>query len=182
MTTEKALLTAEDLLDLPDDECRYELLDGELVKMAPTGGKHGQVLINIGIALGAYVKRQDLGIVLGGDPGIILRRNPDRVRAPDVCFIARERIPPEGLPDGYLELIPDLVIEVVSPNDRATQVQDKIEEWLRAGVRLVWAVYPGTRSVVAYQSLSAIRVYTESETLDGAPVLPDFTCSVASLF
>ena len=182
MATEQRLLTAEDLFKLPDDGYRYELLDGELVKMAPPGGEHGLVLFDVTLPLGNYVTAHDLGAVLVGGPGIVLRRNPDRVRAPDLCFIARDRIPAGGLPRGYLEVIPDLVVEVISPGDRAAEVQEKVEEWLTAGVRLVWALYPRTRSVAAYQSLTVVRVYTESDVLDGAPVLPGFSWPVASLF
>ncbi len=91
-------------------------------------------------------------------------------------------MPAQGLPRGYLEVVPDLIVEVISPGDSAAEVQEKIEEWLRAGARLVWAVYPDTRSVVAYQSLAAVRVYTEADILDGEPVLPGFTCPVARLF
>ena len=89
MTTEKALLTAEDLLRLQDDQHRYELLDRELLEMSPAGGRHGNVMARVTSPLTAFVDTHDLGEVSCGDPGIILRRHPDRVRAPDVCFIAR---------------------------------------------------------------------------------------------
>ena len=137
MTSEKTLLTVEDLLRLPVDHRHYELLDGELVEMSPTGGTHGRVIVKLVTLLSTHVEAHDLGEVLAGDPGIILRRHPDRVRAPDVCLIARERVPAGGPPSGYLEIIPDLVVEIVSPNDRAADVQAKIEEWLQAGARLV---------------------------------------------
>ena len=182
MLTRQTLLTADDLLKLPDDGYRYELIDGELVQMAPPGGEHGGVVAAATSILFVYVQAIDLGWVLGGDPGVILRRNPDRVRAPDVCFIARNRLPEGRLPTGYLEIVPDFIIEIVSPSDRAVDVQAKIEEWLRAGARLVWAVYPSTRSVVAYRSQTEIRIYSEGDILDGEPVLPGFTCPVARLF
>lgn len=182
MAIAKALMTAEELLKLPDDGRRYELLDGELVEMAPAGWEHGRVAARAAHRLLGHVEAQQLGEVVSGDPGIILRRNPDRVRAPDVCFVARDRLPREGVLKGYVDIVPDLVVEVISPNDTAAEVQQKIEEWLSAGARLVWAMYPDTRSVVAYRGLADVRVYTESDTLDAAPVLPDFTCPVASLF
>src|SRR5487761_1855071 len=153
MTTEKTLSTAEDLLKLPDDGKLYELLDGELVEMSPPGGTLGKAMAKISQLLLNHVEGPGLGEVLCGDPGIILLRYPDRVRAPDVCFIARERVPAGGISAKYLEVVPDFVIEIVSPDDRASEVQEKIEEWLRAGARLVWAVYPQTRSVVAYRGL-----------------------------
>jgi Uma2 family endonuclease len=175
-------MTADELWALPGNGCRRELLDGELVEMPPAGAEHGYVEGNVYYQLQTYVQPLELGRVLVGEPGVILRRGPDRVRAPDVCFIARERIPAEGLPKTFLEFVPDLIVEVVSPGDTAAEVQQKIEEWLQAGARLVWAVYPNTRSVVAYRGLDDIRVYAEGDTLNGVPVLPGFTCPVASLF
>lgn len=182
VTTAKTLLTAEDLFELPDDGRRYELLDGELKEMTPPGGEHGGVEANLTYLLNAHVRERGLGRVLSGDPGVFLRRNPDRVRAPDVCFIAAGRLPGDKPPAGYLEIVPDLIIEIISPNDKASDVQQKIEEWLAAGAKLVWALYPATHSIVAYRSLTDIRVYTEADTIDGSPVLPDFTCKVAELF
>src|SRR5207253_529773 len=123
-----------------------------------------------------------LGLFLVGDPGVVLGRDPDRVRAPDACFIAAERALEARRPTGFLQSIPDFVVEVVSPGDTAAEIQEKVEEWLRAGVRLVWAMYPNTRSVFAFRGLDSARVYVESDTIDGAPVLPDFTCRVADLF
>ena len=183
MTTEKAtLITAEELLTLPDDGKCYELLDGELVGTMPPGGEHALVMVSASFALRAYVRDHALGAVLAGDPGIILHRNPDRVRAPDVCFISRERVPEGGIPQGYLEVVPDFMIEIVSPGDSAGEVQAKLEEWLRAGARLVWAMYPDTCSIVAYKSLQSGRVFAESELIDAAPVLPEFSIRVADLF
>ena len=175
-------LAADDLFRLQDDGHRYELLDGGLVEMAPTGGKHGRASAKVAQLLLNHVEPDDLGEVLSNEPGIVLQRNPDRVRAPDVCFIARHRVPAEELPGGYLDSVPDLIVEVISPTDRATEGPAKIEEWLRAGARLVWAVFPNTRSVVAYQSFTDIGVTTETDTLDGAPVLPGFACPVTDPF
>ena len=182
MTSPGTLLTADDLLRLPDDGRRYELLDGEVKEMAPAAYEHGRVLTKVVIVLGSYVEANDLGEVVAGDPGIILRRNPDRVRAPDVAFFARERVPTGEARAKFVDVVPDLVVEIVSPNDTAAEVQQKVEEWLRVGVRLVLALYPGTRSVVAYQSLATVRVHTETDSLTGEPVLPGFSCPVSSLF
>lgn len=182
MTTEATRLTAADLFCLPDDGRRYELLDGVLVEMAPPGGEHGSVSFEVAFALGAHVKAGALGQVLINDVGIVLGRDPDRVRGPDVCFIAANRIPAGGIPKTYVEVVPDLIVEVISPTDTATEVQDKIMEWLRAGARLVWAVYPNTRQVVAYRSPSDVRIYSGSDLIDAEPVLPGFSCPVAAFF
>jgi len=175
------LLTAEDLPTLADDGCYHELLDWVLSEVTPPGGLHGQTLTAVAALLHAYVRQNRLGRVLAGDPGIILGRNPDRVRAPDICFIARERVPAGGIPAGYLEIVPDFVVEIVSPINRAGEVEQKTQEWLQAGVRRIWVVYPETHSVTAYRTLADVRVSTESETIDGAPVLPEFAMQVADL-
>lgn len=182
MTIQHTHLTAEDLFRMPDDGRRYELIHGELSEMTPPGGEHCSVMNMIGYLLTHHVRPRGLGRVLTGDPGIIIAREPDHVRAPDVCFIARDRIPPEGIPRGYVEIVPDLIVEVVSPSDSAEEVEAKIGEWLAAGARLVWAVYPRTRRVLAHQPGGIARVYTEEDTIDGAPVLPEFTCRVGEFF
>ncbi|MGI8551879.1 MAG: Uma2 family endonuclease [Dehalococcoidia bacterium] len=182
MTIPKKLLTAEDFWCLPSSDGRTELIDGEVMETMPPGGEHNYIMGELTIRLGSYVRTNGLGVVLPGDTGIILARDPDRVRGPDLCFIARDRLPGGKVPRGYLEMIPDLIVEIVSPNDRAAEIQAKTEEWLRAGARLVWAMYPTTRTVVAAQGLGAVRVYHESDTVTGDPVLPGFTLPVAELF
>lgn len=181
MATEQKLLTAEELWELPDDGLRRELLDGVLVEMSPTGRKHARSMSKMARVLGAHADETGSGEVYCGDLGILLRRNPDRVRAPDVCFISNERL--EGAnEDGYIEVVPEFVIEIVSPGDRASEVQAKIEEWLRAGAVLVWAAYPRTRSIHAFRGGSETRVYGPAETIGAAPVLPEFSVRVADLF
>jgi len=182
MSTQKILFTADDLLRLPNEGKRYELVKGELIEMAPTGGRHGRVAIRIGWRLGAYVEQQDLGEVFAAETGFLLERNPDKVRAPDGAFVAKGRLPPGDLPVGFLDIVPDLVVEVVSPSDTASYVQAKVEDWIRAGVRLVWVFYPDTRSVASYGSLDEVRILTESDRLQGDPVLPGFSCLVKDLF
>jgi Uma2 family endonuclease len=180
MTVEKTLVTAEELLRMPGD-CRRELLDGEVVEIAPAGGPHNRTITKTAIHLGGYVYEHALGEVLSGDTGIIVARNPDRVRAPDVCFFTKERMP-DGVPEGYQEIVPDLVVEIVSPNDTALEVQQKTEEWLRVGVRLVWTMYPETRTIAVAQEPGSVRILHEGDTLSGEPVLPGFSIPVAALF
>ncbi len=181
MTT-RALVTADELLRMPDDGRRCELIEGELIEMAPAGLRHGEVTATIALLIGRHVRRNDLGSVFVADPGFFLQRDPDTVRAPDVAFIAKKRLSPEGAPAGFSDTIPDLVVEVVSPNDRAGQVQEKIEQWIEHGVKLVWLVYPECRSITVYRSLSDVRVLHEADQLTGEPVLPEFSCPVAEIF
>lgn len=175
-------MTAGELLALPDDGKRRELVRGELREMTPAGAKHGRAAAALTVLLGQHVRAQQLGIVLAAETGFRISRNPDTVRAPDVSFVARERVPSAGPPDGYWELAPDLAVEVVSPNDTATEVQSKVQMWLDSEVRLVWVVYPDTRSVVAYESLKEISTFTAEDTLSGGEVVTGFECKVAEIF
>ncbi len=138
--------------------------------------------MRLGSLLDQYVTAHRLGLMFAAETGFVLSKNPDTVRAPDIAFVVRERIPPDGLPEGYWELAPDLAVEVVSPNDTAAEVQSKAQMWLKSGVRLVWVVYPDTRSVVAYKSLKEISVLTVGDALSGGDVVPGFECTVAEVF
>ena len=181
MTT-RTLVTADELLRMPDDGKRYELIEGELIELAPAGGRHSNIGLRIAALLFQHVDKSNLGDMFGADCGFFLRHDPDTVRAPDAAFIASERIPPGGIPVGYLDTIPDLAVEVVSPNDRAGQVQAKIEQWIEHGVKLVWLVHPERHSITVYSSVREVQVLHEGDTLTGDPVLPDFSCSVSEIF
>ena len=174
-----ALLTAEDLERLgPDSRC--ELMDGVLVEMPPVGPTHGRVTIQLGTRLFLHAEAHGLGRVYT-EVGFILQRGPDRVRAPDLAFIHADRIPPEGEPPGFWEIAPDLVVEVVSPNDTPGELQTKVREWLEAGVHLVWLVYPSSRTVTVVRSLLDRRELSADDTLGGEDVLPGFSCRVDEL-
>lgn len=182
MTETKTGMTAEDLIAMPDDGTRREVVKGELREMPPAGALHGDVAMNLGALLKHHVKANGLGRVPAAETGFILARNPDTIRAPDTGFISKERIPPGGPPRGYWELAPDLAVEVVSPNDTAAEVQEKVRDWIEAGVKLAWVVYPQTRSVVVHRSLKEIFTLTEEETLSGEEVVPGFECTVKEIF
>lgn len=182
MAETKTGMTAEELMKLPDDGMRRELVKGEVREMPPAGALHGDIAMNIGALLKNHVKANGLGKVPAAETGFIIARNPDTTRAPDTGFISKERVPKEGPPDGYWELAPDLAVEVVSPNDTATEVQEKVREWIDAGARLVWIVYPKTREVVVHKSLKDIEILTEEETLGGENVIPGFECRVSEIF
>src|SRR5437867_3365473 len=182
MTTERQTMTADELLHLPDDGMRHELIHGELRTMPPAGGLHGVVANLLAFQITAFVRPRGLGIVLAAETGFWLERDPDHVRAPDVAFIAAGRLPEGGIPSTYLEIVPDLAAEVVSPNDTAREVEEKIHEWLQAGVRMVLALRPPRRTVTVYRSVQDVTILTEDDVLDGGDVLPGFTCPVRDLF
>ena len=180
--TQPALMTAEELFDLPADDYKYELVAGELIRMAPTGGEHGVLTVRIGRILDEYVEAHDLGICSGAETGFILRRAPDIVRAPDAAFIAKARIPETGIPKTYWPFAPDLAVEVTSPSDRFSAVQTKIAEYFSAGTRLVWVIEPATRTVYAYRSVHDVQALGEDDELSGADVLPGFRYALGRLF
>jgi Uma2 family endonuclease len=186
VSTQRTLITAEEFLDISaelsarGESC--ELINGEVVKMPPAGGSHGFTAHKTSLRLGNYVERNDLGYVFAAETGFFLRRNPDTVRAPDVAFIRKDRLRQDELPTGFVETTPDLVVEVVSPNDRAADVQSKAAEWLQAGARLVWVLYPSTRSIMIYHSPKDVRMLSGDDILDGKPVFDDFEVPVRELF
>ena len=182
MRARKTLLTAEELLRLSTTGCRYELVRGELFEMPPAGGRHGNVAMQIGTLLNTHVCANQLGYGFAAETGFILQRNPDTVRAPDASFVAKDRLPMGDVPAGFLEVAPDLAVEVVSPSDSDREVQDKVEDWLRAGTRLVWVIYPTTCSAKVCRSLEEFQELSEDDSLDGGDVLPGFACMIRELF
>lgn len=182
MVTTVQLLTADDLLALPDDGFRYELIEGELKKMAPAGSQHGRVAHNVAIDLGQHVKASDLGVVYAAETGFRLRTNPDTVRAPDAAFVTKSRAQAAGDVPGYWPGAPDLAIEVLSPNDNFTEVEQKVFEWLDAGSRLVIVFNPHNRTATTYRSRTSIRVHTDAETLDASDVVTGWKFAIARAF
>lgn len=178
----KTLITAEELYEMSSDSFRYELVKGELVEMGLTGGMHGMVVANVTTVLSQFVRVQQLGRVFAGDTGFILTHDPDTVRGADVAFVRKERIPEGGLPEGFVPFEPDLAVEVVSPNDRWIDVQQKLELYLNSGTKMVWLIDIERKRVHIYRSLTDLRILTEADTLTGEDVLPGFSCPVAELF
>lgn len=177
----KTLLTSDDLWRMVADGSRYELSKGELLPMTPVGVRHAIVVNNVGRVLGEFVGQNSLGIV-GPEIGFKLRRNPDTLRAPDMAFISRARYEAQGIPDKFAEYPPDMAVEVLSPEDTMSDVLRKVEEYLSAGVGLVWVADPATETVSVYHSLAEVSVLTAGQEIDGGTVLPGFRVSVAELF
>jgi Uma2 family endonuclease len=182
MATTEKLLTAEEFEQLPDDGKRYELIDGELREVAPTVNWHGEVEINLGTLLNVHVRAQGLGRVSCGEVLYVVRRNPDRVRAADIAFIRQDRVPPLEARQHIMEVIPDLVAEILSKHDTIEEISDRIDDWLNAGVRMLWIVDPFRRTVTIYQPGHDPVLLSERTTLQGDPVVPEFHCPVAEIF
>ena len=180
--TETKLLTAYDLLRLYSEGVRSELIRGVLHQTVATGIEHGEIAVNFAILMGTFVKAGRLGRVVGTDAGIWLERNPDTVREPDIAFISAEKIPLDTRVRGYAEVVPDLVVEIISPNDRPVAVYDKAQMWLRFGVRLVLLIDPDVRTVTVMPQDGPSQTLTDADTLDGGDVLPGFSCAVSDIF
>ena len=181
MSITTSIVTADELLRMPDDGYRYELVKGELRKMTPAGGPHGKVANRTGWLLTQHVEPNQLGVVFAAETGFRLAVDPDTVRAPDVAFVSRERIQRIGIPEGYWPGAPDLAIEVVSPGDTYIEVEDKVMEWLSAGTRMVVVINSVKRSVSIYRGLKA-TLLTENDVLSGQDVVPGWSVPVKDLF
>jgi Uma2 family endonuclease len=178
---EGELHTPEDLLQMADGD-RYELIDGKLVERN-RGAEASEVAAIIIYLLQQYVRPRKLGKVFATDCGYQIFPNaPKRVRFPDASFIARNRLPEDKTPRGHVRIAPDLAVEVVSPRDTAEDVEAKRVAFLQAGTRLLWVLYPETRTVHVYRQAGGSSLLTEADELSGEDVLPGFVCRVAELF
>jgi Uma2 family endonuclease len=180
MATTK-LITAEDLFEMGSDS-GFELVRGELVEMAPAGHESSAIALRLAIRIGAVVEANQLGSISGADGGYVLSREPDVVVAPDFAFVQESRLPEPEQRRRYLELAPDFVIEVVSPSDRFTNLNDKVMLYLNAGVRLVWVVDPMRETVTVYTAEDSPQVVTTAGTLDCGDVIPGLSLPVAEIF
>ncbi len=182
MAIEPRLMTADELLSLPRGRQRHELVRGELRTMPPTNWEHSGIEGRIFVPLERYTRSRQLGEVRGGNPGFRLTVNPDTVLAPDVAFVARARVEAAGRVRAYWPGAPDLVVEIISPNDRYTEVDEKVADWLAYGARLVFVVNPRRRTVAVHRPGQPIRVLTEADVIDGEDVVPGWTLPVRELF
>ena len=180
-TTTTKLMTAEELLAMPDDGYRYELVRGELRKRAPAGHVHGREGNRVNVSLSNHVYENDLGETYLAETGFVLARSPDHVRAPDVAFVRRERVEEVGDAEGYFPGAPNLAVEVISPNDRYTQVEEKVADWLNHGALMVIVVNPRNRTVQVHTS-NGVTELTEADTLDGGDVVPGWSMPVTDIF
>src|SRR5256885_5571643 len=180
MSPPATLMTAEDLLQTRFPDKRTELVRGVLVVREPAGSRHGLVTMNLGAELAVYAKQTGAGAVYAAETGFKLATNPDTVRAPDIAFVTRDRLPP---PDatGYPALAPDLAVEVLSPGDRPGHVLAKVADWLSAGTRLVWTGAPERRAARGHRHDGSETFVTADGALDGEDVLPGFSCSLVSI-
>jgi Uma2 family endonuclease len=180
-TAEPRTYTPEDLLAMPDGD-RFELVDGHLVELH-VSALSSLVAVELTTRIHAHCRLRNPAWIFGADCGYqCFPGHPAKVRKPDVSLILRERIVPDQIREGFLTIPPDLVIEVVSPNDLAYEVERKIQEYREAGVRLTWIVYPPTQTVHIHRGDGSTTTAGPNDELDGADVLPGFRCRIADLF
>ncbi|MEO8623066.1 MAG: Uma2 family endonuclease [bacterium] len=176
------LMTAEEFLEYPYEDGKAELVRGELRLTPPAGGRHGRAGTNLVVLLAVYLKGRKLGSVFGGGVGYELQELPRTVRVPDASFVRVGRLPAEGIGEGLLRLAPDLAIEVLSPSESASALEEKLDDYRSCGTPLIWVVDPVRRTVMIVASDAPVRWLRESDMLDAANVIPGFTCAVEELF
>ncbi|MDE0198137.1 MAG: Uma2 family endonuclease [Caldilineaceae bacterium] len=180
--TEEKLLTANDLLRLYSEGVRGELIRGALCETMPTGLTYGEIVMNLGGALRNFIRPRRLGRLVGSDSGMMLERDPDTVREPDIVFISAQKLPLNVRLSGYYEGAPDLVAEIVSPSDGPREVYHKALMWISFGVSLVWVVNPEKRAIEVHRPNQPLLSLTENDILDGGEVLPGFNYPVRDVF
>ena len=181
-------LTADDVLDVPvPDHLRgYELVDGELVEVSLVSPPHGRIAARVAHYLLAFVEERGLASNVYVEAGCVLglRRDPERLRGPDVSYVSEATLQARGgePKKGWFRLAPDLVVEVDSPGRRPAVEQARIQDYLEAGVRLLWVIHTEEASATVYQPDGSARLLRRTDSLEGEPVLPDFRLPLARLF
>jgi Uma2 family endonuclease len=180
--TSTALMTAEELMQLPDDGFRYELIDGELEKMPPPGSPHGRIAFRLSVFLGQFILDHGLGEGFATETGFKLTSNPDTVLAPDFAFVTKKRFREKRETEGYWPDAPDLAVEVLSPSDRPGKVNQKISRWFSFGTKQVWTVDRKHCTVAVYRSESDITTFSGSDYLESPDLFPGFRLSLEKIF
>lgn len=182
-TTSKTLLTAEEFLDRYAGQGAFELVNGEVIEVSPGMPEHGRVCANVSFVLESYGRQSSTGYTLSNDTAVLIKRDPDTVRGADVAFYSEARWPRRQAGSRLAPVVPDLVVEVFSPGDRPAAIREKVNEYLTAGVPLVWMVYPARREVAVYRPEDPIpTILHENDSLAELPELPGFRCLVADFF
>lgn len=181
-TANNKLLTAEDLLRLYSEGVKGELIKGVLYETVAAGRIHARIAGRIITAFNVHVLPRRLGEVGGTDGGVLIEQNPDTVREPDVYFVSAGRLPLDDQSDGYLQVMPELVVEIVSPNDRDWEVREKIGMWLHHGVSVALEVRPATRSILVHRPGAPPVTLNSDDVLECGDVLPGFSLPLSEIF
>lgn len=176
------IMTAEEFLEASVPEGKAELVRGELRVTPPAGAPHGFAGANLVFLLAAHVRAQGLGRVFGDGLGYELLQLPHTVRVPDVSFVRAERLPEHGSGPGLLKMAPDLAVEVLSPSETASDLEEKLDDFTVAGTPLIWVVDPVRRTVRIIDRNAPVQWLREGDTLGGGSVIPGFSCAVNEIF
>ena len=180
--TTNQLITAEQFMEMPDiPGKRFELVNGEVIEVPLAGYTHARIVMALVRSLDTFVRTHDLGEIYADGLGYVITRMPDSVRGPDVSFLMKEHVPDEDFP-GFVPFAPDLAVEIVSPHDRADEVHDKVYQYLAAGTRLVWVLWPKTCSISIFGKGGTNGEFGMEDELDGGDVLPGFRVRIDELF
>lgn len=183
MSVKQRLVTAEELRDMPEvPGKRFELIDGAVVEMPGAGAEHLWIAFVLAQLLNNFARQHHLGFAVPDGLSYVLRRNPDKVRIPDVSFVAGVDVVRDGLPKSHWEGPPTLAVEVVLPNDRAVKIDERVQDYLAAGTRQVWVLRPNRRAASVYFPEADTRELVPDAILDGCDVLPGFSVRVGDLF
>jgi Uma2 family endonuclease len=169
------------LPSIPEAEIDYELVRGEVVPVPPVNYDHRRVVGRLQVRVGSFAEEHDLGDV-GPEGGVVLQRDPLTLLAPDISFVRKDRVPSPGERDGFPQLAPDLVIEVLSPSNSAVEIEERVALDLEAGVHAVWIFNPKRRTATAHGPDGVARTVRADETLDGGDILPGFRMVVGEAF
>ena len=180
------IMTAEEFFDSPYAES-CELVRGKVVPkggkfelIMPTGAKHGAVTDELETRLSNFVRENKLGKVFAAETGFVLTQGT--VRGIDISFVGKEKIAEFGIPDTFFPVAPDLAVEVISPGNTSDEIQSKIEQYLSAGTKLIWIVYPKQKMIHVHRQSNLIKVLRELDELDGEDILPNFRCKLSEIF
>lgn len=180
------LMTADEFFSSPYAES-CELVKGKVVPKTgkfeldmPTGAKHGAVTDELETRISYFVRENKLGKVFAAETGFIISKGT--VRGIDISYVGNEKLAEFGIPDSFFPTAPDLAVEVISPGNTFDEIQDKIEEYLSAGTKLVWIVYPKQKMIHVHRQSNVINVLRENDTLDGEEVLPNFRVKLREIF
>jgi Uma2 family endonuclease len=171
-----------DFVHRPENADRnFELVRGEVVEMTRPGKRHGFVCANVVIILGSYARQRQKGYVCSNDTGVVVERDPDTVRGPDVLFF-EDAESFEEIDRKWGDQPPRLAVEVLSPNDSVGETNERIQDQLNLGTPLVWLLDPESHTVTVYRPGKQHYVLREDDVLSGEEVLPDFKCKVRDFF
>src|SRR5688500_12669033 len=182
MAVVRQQVSAEELLHMPDDSFRYELVKGELRRTRRAGNVHGRVTMSFAWQLAECVEVHQLGAVCAAGTGFVLCSSPDTVRAPDVAFVSQARVEAVGEIEEFWPEAPDLAVEVISPGDSYSEVEEKAFAWLDAGTKIVVVINPQQRSATVYRSPTDIITLAEADVLAGGDIVPGFELAVREIF